>query len=79
MKSDYSYFEIYIPEREILVCHHKPLAEQWVRGIFDAILFCNEVEKNKSLRETMPKKMKILDDLKGKVIDLNPEPEVKEA
>jgi hypothetical protein len=43
MKSDYWYFEIYIPEREILVCHHKPLAEQWVRGIFDAILFCNEV------------------------------------
>ena len=59
------------------MCHHKLLAEQWVRGIFDAILFCNEAEKNKTLKDSMSKKMKILDDLRGKVINLTEEPEVK--
>jgi len=59
------------------VCRHKSLAEQWVRGIFDAILFCNEVERNKTLKDAIPKRMRILDDSSGKTINLNEQAELK--
>lgn len=70
MKKEYTYFEIYTPQRIIFACRHQKMAERWVKGIFDTVLFTVEVEKNKLLKEKVPRKTVILDDNKNQAIDV---------
>ena len=70
MKKDYSYFEIYTPQRIIMACKHQKIAERWVKGIYDIILFTVEVERNKLLKDRIERRVVILDDLKNEVVDV---------
>lgn len=72
MKENYNYFEIFLPDREILACRHRNIAEGWVRGIFDAILFCQQ-GKGEGLREGERKRARIMDDYQGDIVDPNVE------